>query len=149
MADLYAKISSGVVVNTQICESTDVFNPSFIWVDLTSINPQPGIGWTYNGTTFIAPTLPATPPLNQQYSPADYGQMLIDQFTASNSQRGMTSTQLFQLASNLSPFYILLQCGSLQAFLDNLSSIPVDGVMITTAIITQFQEACEAYLAGD
>ena len=149
MADLYAKISSGIVVNTQMCESTDVFDPSFTWIDISSVTPQPGIGWTYNGTTFTAPTPPATLPLNQQYDAATYGQMLIDQFTASNSQRGMTSTQLFQLASNLGPFYILLQCGSLQAFLDNLSSVPVDGVMITTAIITQFQEACEAYLAGD
>jgi hypothetical protein len=66
-----------------------------------------------------------------------------------NVSRSLTGTQLFSLASNLFPFYILLQCGSLQAFLDNISSIPVDGVMITSAIITQFQTAIQAYLAGD
>jgi hypothetical protein len=107
--------------------------------------PQANAYQTINAMPEAAPTLP----LNQQYSTADYGQMLINQFTASNTQRDLTSDQLFSLASSLGPFYILLQCGSLQAFLDNLSSVPVDGTVITTAIITQFQAAINAYLAGD
>lgn len=149
MADTYALIQNGMVVNTVLANTTDPKSSNYTWIDITSMNPQPCVGWSYSGSTFAAPTPPAALPLNQQYNAADYGQMLINQFTASNTQRDLTSAQLFTLASNLSPFYILLQCGSLQAFLDNLSSVPVDGVMITTAIISQFQSAIQAYLAGD
>lgn len=157
---VYAQIKGGVVVNTIVLNDTSLtsqFSAGFdALIQIDNLNPMPGISWRYGGSNysgpnFSAPVLPAPPtiPLNQQYAPSDYGQMLIDQFTALNQERGLTSTQLFTLAANLGPFYILLQCGSLQAFLDNLSSVPVDGVMITTAIITQFQTAVQAYLNGN
>ena len=148
MADTYALIQDGMVVNTVLASPADPKSSNYVWVDVTTTTPQPAIGWSYNGTSFTSPT-PAAVPLNQQYPASAYGQLLINQFTASNTQRDLTSAQLFALASSLGPFYILLQCGSLQAFLDNLSSVPVDGVVITAAIISQFQAAIGAYLAGD
>lgn len=151
--ELMALILSGVVINIVSWDGVSPWtpDPSYTVVDITS-QPQVAIGWSYDGTNFTAPILPPPPPplpLNQQYTASEYGQYLIDQFTEFNTQRSLTSASLFALALNLGPFYILLQCGSLQAFLDNLSNIPVDGTVITTDIITQFQTAIQAYLAGD
>ncbi len=69
MADTYAKIdmtyNPGIVVNTQLVESTDVLDSSFTWVDITNISPQPHTGWAYNGTSFtnviVTPYLGAIP----------------------------------------------------------------------------------------
>jgi len=152
---IYAQILSGSVQNLIVLTDTSLI-PSFsagfdYFIEIDTLIPMPGIGWSYDGTNFTGPTPPTvTPaPLNQQYTPEEYGQLLINQFTAANKERDLTSTQVFALAQNLGPYYILLQCGSLQAFLDNLSNIPVDGLVITSAIITEFNNAVSAYLAGD
>lgn len=152
----YAKIDmtnpgsgTGTVVNIQEAVPSDAFDPAFTWVDLTSVSPAPQIGWIYSGSAFIAPTPPAAPPLNQQYTPEAFGALLIEQFSDMNSNRGLSSDQKFTLAGMLDAYYILLQTGSLQAALDELGKITVDGVMITAAIITQFQTSLSAYLAGD
>jgi len=61
MSYTYAKILNGVVVNMQICQPTDYFDPSFVWVQITTqvctdgITP-PQIGCTYDGTNFTAPS---------------------------------------------------------------------------------------------
>ena len=156
---VFAQINNNVVVNTIVLDDMSLLplfqsdpsgNPYDSVLQIDYVFPQPGISWTFDGIRFNPPVVPQLPqPLNIQYDPPTFGQLLINQFTASNSQRGMTSTQLFTLAQSLGPFYILLQCGSLQAFLDNISLIPIDGVMITTDIIAQFQGAVQAYLAGD
>jgi hypothetical protein len=92
--------------------------------------------------------VPAAPLLSQTMTPAQYGQYLIDQFTAGNAQRGLTTSQLFSLAQTLGPYYILLQTGALESFLANIGNIPVDGIVITNATITQFQQAIQGYEAG-
>jgi hypothetical protein len=33
------------------------FTSSVHIIDVTNLNPQPSIGWTYDGTNFIAPTI--------------------------------------------------------------------------------------------
>jgi len=149
---MYALIKNGVVVNVIVADANFIalIQSQYDSCVVITNNPgDPGIGWTYDGTNFAPPTPPAPLPLNKQYTPMQFGQMLIDEFTAANTSRGLTSEQLFALASALGPFYILLQCGSLQAFLDNSSTIPVDGVVITSGIIAQFQGACSAYLSGE
>lgn len=93
---------------------------------------------------YVAPAVP----LNTQYNAQEFGQYLIDEFTTSNAQRNLTSDQLYALAQSLGPFYILLQTGSLQSFLDEIHNIPVDGTVITSAIIDLFRNAVAAYLAG-
>jgi len=55
---IYAKIQSGVVVNTQVCAASDPMDPAYIWVDVTSLQaPGTAVGpeYTYDGTTFTAP----------------------------------------------------------------------------------------------
>ena len=65
---IYAKISSGTVVNTQMDLSTDFFDPTYTWVDVTSSTCSDGtavqIGSTYSGGVFTShlpspPTIPA------------------------------------------------------------------------------------------
>lgn len=52
---VYAKIENGLVVNTQVAQPSDYFDPNDIWIDITNIDPQPCRGWTYDGTNFIDP----------------------------------------------------------------------------------------------
>jgi hypothetical protein len=62
MPSTYAKIQSGAVVNIQMMVSTDVFDPAFVWVNLTatSLYCADGtaiqIGTLYDGTNFTQPT---------------------------------------------------------------------------------------------
>jgi hypothetical protein len=36
MINVYAKIENGIVVNMQVAQSTDVFDPSFTWIVITT-----------------------------------------------------------------------------------------------------------------
>lgn len=49
MADVYALIQNGIVVNTVMAYSTDPKDPSYIWVVITnyptSQGYMPGVGW--------------------------------------------------------------------------------------------------------
>lgn len=63
MADVYAKIQSGVVVNLQMMTpSVDTFDPTFIWVDLSTSSfycadgTAITIGTLYDGTNFTQPS---------------------------------------------------------------------------------------------
>ena len=87
-------------------------------------------------------------PLNEQYTKPEFGQSLIDRFSVANTERGLTSDELFLLAQNLGPYYLLLQIGALQTFYDKLGTIPVDGVVITQGVIDEFKQAVGAYLGG-
>ena len=60
MADtIYAQVLSGVVVNTIVLNDPtliDVFTAGFdALINITSLDPQPSIGWGYDGTNFSAP----------------------------------------------------------------------------------------------
>jgi hypothetical protein len=59
MPDTYAQISNGAVINMILASVGDYFDPAFVWVDVTSLSPQPGIGWAYDGTNFTAPPPPS------------------------------------------------------------------------------------------
>jgi hypothetical protein len=62
MADVYAKIGNGAVVNVQVAEFTDYFDPAFTWVDLTATSAYCSdgtaivIGTLYDGSNFTQPT---------------------------------------------------------------------------------------------
>lgn len=55
----YARIDSGNVV--EIFQTpgdiTQMFNPELIWLDISSIIPEPQTGWSYDGIVFVAPTI--------------------------------------------------------------------------------------------
>lgn len=55
---VYALVKDGVVKNTIVADSGFIATISGNWdycVDITSLNPQPWQGWTYDGSTFTAP----------------------------------------------------------------------------------------------
>lgn len=127
---------------------------SFTWVPVSQYPPvditnrtDVEIGTLYDGTTFSIPT-PVHIPLNQQYTPQQYGQLLISQLTTLNTQRGLTPEQILTMANNFGGYFILLQTGALASFLEMIGSISVDGTIITTGLVTYFQNAIGAYLGG-
>jgi hypothetical protein len=48
----YAVVIDGVVVNTVVWDGVTEYNTEGLLVDLTDLDPQPGIGWDYNGKQF-------------------------------------------------------------------------------------------------
>ena len=55
----YAVVNNQLVVNTILADSQEIAeqcNPGFICVEYTAESPA-GIGWTYDGTNFIAPVV--------------------------------------------------------------------------------------------
>jgi hypothetical protein len=40
----YAKIQNGIVINTQIAEPTDYFDPEYQWMDVTNVKCSDGSG---------------------------------------------------------------------------------------------------------
>jgi hypothetical protein len=75
MSDTYAYINNGVVVQLFTPPAgvpiTACFNAAMVWVDVTSVSPQPRPGWTATlgtgGTwAFAAPPAPPAPTLAQQ-----------------------------------------------------------------------------------
>jgi hypothetical protein len=62
--DVYAQILNSVVVNTLLATTgLDVFDPTYVWVVITNVIPQPAIGWSYDGTNFTAPPSQPIPPV--------------------------------------------------------------------------------------
>lgn len=60
----YALIQNNVVENVVEADSEWAASVAPDWqyvVDITNTTPQPGIGWSYNGSTFTAPVVPPSP----------------------------------------------------------------------------------------
>ena len=52
----WAMIQNGVIVNTVYASDSDIKDPAYIWVNITSYTPIPGIGWTTtDNINFIPP----------------------------------------------------------------------------------------------
>ena len=49
----YAIVVDGVVVNTVVWDGVSEYNPEGVLVDLTGIDPEPGIGWDYLDGKFV------------------------------------------------------------------------------------------------
>lgn len=53
---IYTKIdttqSPPIVVNVQVLNATDYMDPTFTWVDVTDMDPQPGLGYSYSNSLF-------------------------------------------------------------------------------------------------
>lgn len=59
----YVRIDNGVVVEFFETDGdiTTMFPPILIWVDITGMDPVPGYGWVYNGSTFSEPVVVGPP----------------------------------------------------------------------------------------
>ncbi len=61
---MYALIRNGVVRNVIVATGDFIATILANWdaaIDISDLDPKPGIGWTYNGTTFSPPP-PGPPP---------------------------------------------------------------------------------------
>ena len=62
-----ALINSNVVVSVQGLSPDQVtrITPSYQWViDITSMSPLPGVGWSYDGVSVFTPPTPTPPPVS-------------------------------------------------------------------------------------
>lgn len=57
---IYAEIQNSTITNTVICDAE--FAAEFSLVEIDSLTPQPGVGWTTTdgGTTWQPPAIPVT-----------------------------------------------------------------------------------------
>lgn len=64
---LYARIDNGILLELLETDGdiTQMFDPSWIWIDITNIDPQPTYYWTWDGTVFSPPVDPTTLPQAQ------------------------------------------------------------------------------------
>lgn len=83
--------------------------------------------------------------LNQKYTPQAFGLFVIASFIM---QPGLTPAQRKTLATNAGPYVSLALIGDLSGLLALVSTIPVDGVLITAAMITTLQTELNNYLNG-
>ena len=147
----YAQIKNGQVENIIVLEDASLiglFSEGYdYFIEVDGLDPMPRLGWGYDGNNFI-PTPETLVPLNQQYTPTDFGLKLMQMFSRFNVSRGLTSAQRLQIAQALAPYATMVQSGDLQGFVDVAESIPVDGVLITQPILDGFVAQIENYLAG-
>src|SRR5271165_1689723 len=126
---VYAQVLKNTIVNTIVLNDPSLiplFSDGYqYFVEIDQLDPEPGIGWAYDGQKFSPPP-PIQLPLNQQYTESEFGQFILDQLNSTFNDPKYTSQQLFQLVQATQTYYILLQTGSLQTFLDNIGNIPVD-----------------------
>ena len=63
---MYVKIENGAISSLQpLPDEDDIYNyfdPSQVWIDVTSVVPQPEYGWTYDGFVFAPPHIGPTFP---------------------------------------------------------------------------------------
>jgi hypothetical protein len=59
-------VTLNLTTDVSLAES---FTSSTHIIDVTSIDPQPAKGWTYDGTKFIAPPVPVEPLLTPNVEP--------------------------------------------------------------------------------
>jgi hypothetical protein len=80
-------------------------------IDITTMYPQPQVGWTYNGTTFI-PSLAYYQNLIMEASV--FGSQLINTFAATNVSEGITQAGMTNAVINYTQnLYLALTTGSL------------------------------------
>lgn len=159
MLDTYALIQNGIIINTVMAASTDPQDSNYTWIDITNINPQPGIGWTYDGANFTGPMitpLTATQIAQQEiYAASVFGENLIIQFAAANTLAGITqSGQTLAVISYTADLSQCLYTGSLMAAITLLQNMLVDtsaaktacSPFVTNDIITSYMNQVQTYL---
>lgn len=86
--------------------------------------------------------------LSQTMSAQQFGQYMILTAQQSSIARGLQPAQRLTMMSTLAPYAELLNSGDLSGFVAVSGGIPVDGTIITSAVISTFTGAINQYLAG-
>lgn len=71
-ASVYAQILGGYVKNTIVLSDSSLipnFSSGFdYFIKIDNLNPQPGVGWPYDGNNFSSPPVPAIPKLYSSFN---------------------------------------------------------------------------------
>lgn len=160
---LFAQINDNVIQNIIVLDNSSmssIFSAGFqYFIQVDILNPQPDVGWTYDGTTF-SPPMPIGPSalqvaITSVEAAVEFGQNLINQFAAQNLLTNITASG--QTGYVLSYTMTLSQClytGSLYAAISVLEGMLVDtssakticSPFITNDIIYTYLNSIQSYL---
>jgi hypothetical protein len=143
----YARIDNGVVAElfTMPANSpftiSQMFNAALVWTDVTTVSPQPQVGWTatLSGTTytFAAPPAPPAPTLAQQAQAALWAGVAI----TSTSTPALNGTYAIDPSSQMKINSMALFVAVNQKFPGGATSYPwltMSGTANTFPSITEF-----------
>jgi hypothetical protein len=130
-----ALIQNNSVINIiQNCDAyitNQASNYQYI-IDITIMNPQPQVGWTYNGTTFT-PSLAYYQDLISQATA--FGFELINNFAAVNASMGITQAgQTGAVIAYTSNLYLAMTTGSLYEAITIINGMIADTSQTKTSL---------------
>lgn len=163
---VYAQVLNGLIQNIIVLKDSSllpIFSQGFDYcIQVDNLNPEPMIGWLYDGVNFSQPTpISITPPTQLQVAitsiqaASDFGQNIIYQFAASNALAGITASgqtgAVVQYTNNLSQ---CLYTGSLYLALTVMNGMLNDtsaaktacAPFITNTIIKNYMNQIQTYL---
>lgn len=145
----YALIKNGTVSTVAYCDDESFANTFLanLYDACVSIDDSSPVspGYAYADSVFTAP-LPKTP--NYKEANIKFGQSLVDILSADNKARQLNALQRYQQAQALSGVFGLITTGDIITLAAILGSIPVDGTIITSSIISELHDKTTSYLAS-
>lgn len=104
----------------------------------------------YESLNGMAPPeyVPPVQLMSQTMTQQQFGQFLIMTAQQSSIARGLDPSQRFTMVTTLAPYVAFLNAGDLAGFISISGNIPVDGTIITSAVVAQFTGLITSYLAG-
>ena len=76
----FAHVDTGTVVNIAMADVLEDLDPQWTWVDISSADPTPGIGWNYSGGVFTDPN-PPPGPTDAELAQVAYKEKIADGIT--------------------------------------------------------------------
>ena len=118
---MFANIQLGRVISLSDTQST---SPRMQSIDVSSITPQPQVGWTYDGTNFAIPVLD---PVVYAGLKIKAGNDILFQtqamISAQNTALNLTVAQIAAIMTSFSQLQSLLQVGALATSLQLIQSM--------------------------
>jgi hypothetical protein len=155
---VFAFVIGGKVANTIVADQNFINTAiGLVYdsaIDITSVTPQPGVGWSYDGTNWTAPSASQTDAINAALNAsAVFGTNLMRQFEIANVAAGITQANMTATITDATHMlYHYLVTGSLYGAiteLNNLSSnlaLATWSPYITTTILTNYCNQIQAFL---
>jgi hypothetical protein len=147
---IYAQISNNVIMNTFELEDASLLslfqtdpngNPYDSVIQVDTMTPQPGMGWTFDNVNWNPPAIPAPPtPAIAVYTALvqnaiSFGQALIVQFATQNVMAGITQAgQTQAVLDYASDLYTYLSTGSLYVAISEINVMIADTSSTKTAL---------------
>jgi hypothetical protein len=126
----YAKIEDGKIKNIIIIEDSQVQNFGGNLVNVTEYAEQPGIGWSFDNGSFIAPVVPQKEMKdivkNKIIAAKNAANLISEEFAVENVMLGITQAGKTKLiADALSSVFYYASTGSLYEAINALDAVVV------------------------